>query len=226
MEKAPMQQHSNVILFAALILGILLISACSLLSTRVPNLPAPPAASGPLSPVPNQTPTPRGTPLPRVGQASVNYTAADVDRAEALWRSKHVDTYQIEVWAGAITPPAPVYVVQVWQNQVVFAAADRRWAGGMPKFQLLDPAAPQVRAVTVPGLFAKARELLADARTPIAVDVKTRAQFDEEWGFPKQLHRSVDCPDCIWSSDVQRFVVFDPAAPPPTPTPFVTSSPP
>ena len=34
-------------------------------------------------------------PLP--SNASINYTARDVDNAQARWKSKNLDTYQIEV---------------------------------------------------------------------------------------------------------------------------------
>ncbi len=226
MDPNPLQQHSKAILIAGLVLGILVLAACSLLSVGAPRPPATPAASGRLAPVPPQTPNPRATPRPRAGRISINYTAADVDRAEARWKSKQVNTYQIEVWSGGITPPPPVYVVQVWRGQVVFAAADRRWGGGEPRYETLDPASAKARAVTVPGLFVTARELLADAQGPADNDVEIQAEFDEEWGFPKNMGQSAKCPDCIWYSQVKGFVVFDQAEPPPTPTPVPVASPP
>jgi hypothetical protein len=156
------------------------------------------------------------------GRVSINYTAADVDQAEARWKSKEVDTYQIEVWYGPVTPPPPVYVVQVWKGKVVFAAADYRMDGVHDASQKpLATDAREVQAVTVPGLFAQARELLKRVQTgPTPVfDIEITVVFDEEWGFPKGIDWFARCPDCWTLTRVQKFVPFDSASPPPTPTP-------
>jgi hypothetical protein len=85
----------------------------------------------------------------------------------------------------------------------------------------LDPDAPEVRAVTVPGLFVTARELLSSKPFHPGLDLEVSVEFDDEWGFPKRMSSAsfTNCYDCVWGSSVQKFLPFDSAAPPPTPTP-------
>jgi len=139
-------------------------------------------------------------------------TGADIASAEAQWNSKKADTYQIEVWRGGITPPPPVYVVQVWRGTVVYAHVENHPAmpGSTPQPVALD--APEAQAVTVPGLFDT-------ARTRAQPKVTATITFDPEWGFPNNVTTSSSCIDCVWFCRVQKFQAFDSAAPPPTTTP-------
>lgn len=226
--------------WVGLILGILLVGVGALLactSLRVnplltltptlPLLPTTPLAGTPIA-TPGApattpaTPRPQATPSPLPGSISVNYTAADVAQAEARWKSKQVRGYQIEVWSGGITPPPPVYVLQVWQDRIVYAALDYRMDGVHTEKQkslALDDR--DVQAVTVQGLFERARRWLTDIQkgTPPPIDTTVNVEFDVEWGFPRRMSWSAKCPDCVTFSSVQKFIPFELPSAPPTPTP-------
>jgi hypothetical protein len=176
---------------------------------------------------------------PKSSNVSGNFSVRDVDNAQARWNSKNVDTYQIEVWAGGITPPPPIYVVQVWRGQVVYAMMEYRVADGVHAPMQTPYPFERALAFTVPRLFTTARNLIASTDPQSALksggatfyypggDVKMqiKAEFDPEWGYPHNLSTSANCPDCAWWSRVQKFVPFDSAAPPPTPTVRPTPTP-
>ena len=162
-----------------------------------------------------------------------------MDNAQARWKSKNVDTYQIEVWAGGITPPPPVYVVQVWRGQVVYAMLEYRGGDGVHSAMQTPYPFERAQLFTVPQLFTTARNV-ATSSDPLSalrsgsatfyypsgdVKMQIKAEFDPEWGYPRQLSHSANCPDCSWWSNVQQFVPFDSAAPPPTPTLQATPTP-
>ena len=131
-----------------------------------------------------------------------------------------------------ITPPPPIYVVQVWQGKVVYAMQEYRYPDGVhPPGQTPCPF-DYAQRVTVPNLFTTARDLAAST-APLsalksggatfyylggAVKMQIKVEFDPEWGYPRILSTSANCPDCSRWSNVQKFVPFDSAAPPPTPT--------
>ena len=150
-----------------------------------------------------------------------------------------MDTYQIEVWAGGITPPPPVYVVQVWRGQVVYAMLEYRGGDGVHSAMQTPYPFERAQSFTVPQLFTTARNV-ATSSDPLSalrsgsatfyypsgdVKMQIKAEFDPEWGYPRQLSTSANCPDCSWWSNVQQFVPFDSAAPPPTPTLQATPTP-
>jgi hypothetical protein len=176
---------------------------------------------------------------PQPSNVSINYTARDVDNAQARWKSKNVDTYQIEVQMGGITPPPPIYVVQVWQDKIVYAMLEYRGYDGVHSPAQTPCPFDYAQRLTVPHLFTTARDLAASTDPLSALksggatfyypggDVKMqiKAEFDPEWGYPRQLSTSANCPDCSWWSNVQKFVAFDSAAPPPTPTLRATPTP-
>lgn len=171
---------------------------------------------------------------------SINYTSGDVDRAESVWKSKKIDTYQIEVNSGGITPPPPIYVIQVWQGQIVYAMIEYRGYDGVHSPQQTPIATDQAQRYSVPGLFTTARGLVA-ASDPLSAlkqggatffysgDVKAeiRAKFNAEYGYPESISTFAQCPDCAWSSQVVKFVPFGSDAAPPTPTrrPTLTPAP-
>jgi hypothetical protein len=211
-----MKRRSNTVLVSLIGVTIMMIAG-SLFGCGTGGTPAPSVAV-------THPPTlsPKVAVTPSAIRPGITYTVADVDKAEARWNSKKVDTYHIEVWTGGITPPPPVYIVQLWKGKIVFAATDSRMSETTPRLTPLDPNAQAARAVTVPGLFAKARELLTSGSTGSGgsrVDAEISARFDDEWGYPNEIRLSANCPDCAWLSQVRRFAAFDSTAPPATPTP-------
>ncbi len=70
-----------------------------------------------------------------------------------------MDTYQIEVWAGGITPPPPVYVVQVWRGQVVYAMLEYRGGDGVHSAMQTPYPFERAQLFTVPQLFTTARNV-------------------------------------------------------------------
>ncbi len=195
-----MKIRPTVSLFVALVVAALLSLACSILGAERLMTPS--------------------------ARVSINFSRADVDRAEALWKSKALSSYQIEVWNGGITPPPPVYVVQVWRNQVVYGRSEHRIADSFKRegqaFAVDDP---RIQAVTVPGLFLQARKLLTMGSQPAQIETNISAKFDPEWGYPSLMSTSSKCPDCVWSSQVEKFVPLDSTAPPAAPTPRPTATP-
>jgi hypothetical protein len=176
---------------------------------------------------------------PQSRNVSGDFSARDVDNAETRWKSKNVDTYQIEVWAGGITPPPPIYVVQVWQGKVVYAMLEYRGGDGVHSPMQTPYPFERAQSFAVPQLFTTARKL-ADSTDPLSalksggatffypggdVKMQIKGEFDPEWGYPRDLSTFANCPDCAWWSRVQKFVPFDSAAPPPTPTLRPTSTP-
>ena len=169
---------------------------------------------------------------PPPSNTSINFSARDVDDAQARWKSKNVDTYQIEVWAGGVPPPPPVYVIQVWRGQVVYAMLEYRGGDGVHSPMQTPYPFERAQSFTVPQLFTTARNLAASSDPLSALksggatfyypssDVKMqiKGEFDPEWGYPRDLSTSANCADCAWWSRVQKFIPFDSAAPPPTPT--------
>jgi hypothetical protein len=162
----------------------------------------------------------------------INYSMRDVDNGEARWNSKKIDTYQIEVHAGGITPPPPIYVVQVWQGQVVFAMYEYRGNDGVHAPQQNLMKTDDAKRYSVPGLFKTARDL-ASVTDPLSalmqggatfyspggnMKMQIRAQFNTEYGYPESTSSSAPCPDCASFSNVTKFVPFSSSAPPPTPT--------
>lgn len=157
---------------------------------------------------------------------NINYTLRDVDDAEARWEGKKVDTYQIEVRSGGVTPPPPIYILQVWRGQIVNAMSEYRNYDGVHYPGQTPIAADRAQRYSVPGLFQTARDLASAQSSQLTLSgEEIRATFNSEWGYPERMSTFAQCPDCAWSSQVEKFVPFSSAAPPPTPTLRPTSTP-
>lgn len=147
----------------------------------------------------------------------VNFTAEDVDAAQAKWQARTASDYQIVVVQGQPRLRGAAYEVTVRNGQIT---AGRRalltppWTPEQAKSLAAEtweplakgPPLAELETYTVPGLFDAARQTIGRGPFDGRCAAKATVTFDPDWGFPTKIEYAWDT-DCEKNSPELWVVV-------------------